>query len=100
MRLAMTQVSGRRADQLGNLMAVLEFGTVDLDHRARVLEQHLGRSFHDPGFTRTRRSQEQKVPDGPSGRVHPRQVHLVDVNDLLDRLILPYDHSTESGLQL
>ena len=39
MRLAMPQVSGRRADQLRDLVAVLELGAVDLDHRAGILYQ-------------------------------------------------------------
>jgi len=40
-RLAMSQVSGRRADQFGDLMAVLELGAVDLDHGMSVPYQCL-----------------------------------------------------------
>src|SRR5678816_1211042 len=100
MRFAMSQISGRRTDQLGDFVAVLELRAVDLDDRARVLEQYFGGSLDDTGFARTRGAQEQKVPDRTSGRVHSRQMHLVDVDDLLDRLILPYDHPMESRLQL
>src|SRR6476620_5813707 len=100
MRFAMSQVSGRRTDQFGDFVAVLELGAVNLNDRARILEQYFSGGFDDSGFARTRRTQEQKVPDWTSGRVHPSQMHLVDVDDLLDRLILPYDHSMESRLQL
>ena len=34
LRFAMAKVAGRGADQLGNLMAVLEFGAVDFEHGA------------------------------------------------------------------
>ena len=39
MGLAMSQISGRRADQLGDFMAVLELRAVDLDDRPRIPEQ-------------------------------------------------------------
>src|SRR5260370_4710816 len=39
MGFAMAQVAGRRADQLGNFVAVLEFSAVDLDHGARIPEK-------------------------------------------------------------
>ena len=52
MGLAMPQVSGRRADQLGDLVAVLELGAVDLDHGAGIAGEALGHGFHGPGFSR------------------------------------------------
>ncbi len=36
MRLAVTQISGRRSDQLGNLVAVLKLSAVNLDHGAGI----------------------------------------------------------------
>ena len=36
MRLAMSQVSGRRTDELRNFMTVLEFRAINLDNRARI----------------------------------------------------------------
>ena len=36
MRFAMSQISGRRADQLRNLVTVLEFRAIDLDDCARI----------------------------------------------------------------
>ena len=95
----MSQVSGRRTDQLGDLVAVLELGAVDLDDRARILQQRLGGRFDDAGLSRAGRPQEQEVPDRAARGAHPRQMHLIDVDDLLDRLILPDDHPPEVGLQ-
>ena len=51
MRLAMSQIAWRRADQLGDFMAVLELRAIDLDDRARILHQRLGCRFHDSGFS-------------------------------------------------
>ena len=99
MRLAMSQVSGRRADQLRDLVAVLELGAIDLDDRARILQQRLGGGFDDAGLARAGRPQEQEIPDRTAGRAHPRQIHLIDVDDLLDRLILTDDHSAQAALE-
>ena len=35
----MSQVSGRRTDQLGDFVAVLKFGAIDLDDRPRIFHQ-------------------------------------------------------------
>ena len=91
MRLAMAQVSGRRADQLGDLVAVLKLRAVDLDHRAAVAHQALRRGFHQPRLAGAGRPQEQEVADRPSRARHARQIRLINVNDLLDRLVLADD---------
>ncbi len=57
MRFAVPQVSGRRTDQLGDFMAVLELGATDLDYCSRILQKSFGcastvRVF---GVTRLRR---------------------------------------------
>jgi len=51
MRFAVSQISGRRADQLGNFVTVLELGAVDLDHRVSVAKQNLGGSLDDVGLS-------------------------------------------------
>src|SRR5437868_12638847 len=91
MSFAMTQVSGRRANELGDLMTVLKLGAVYLDHRAGVLDQCFSRSLDNPRFPGTRRSEEQKVADRAARSAHAREVHLIDVDNLLDRLLLPHD---------
>src|SRR5229473_6595065 len=91
MRLPMAQVSRRRTDQLGDLVTVLEFGAVDLDHGACIANQALGGSFHQPGLTRTGRAQEQEVADRSARTVCTGQVHLVSAYDHVDRFVLPDD---------
>ncbi len=94
MRFAMPQVSGRRADQLGNLMTVLEFRAIDLDDCARIAHQRFGGRFHDAGLAGSRWSQKKEVPDGTARRRHSRQIHLINIDDLLDSFILPDDHAS------
>src|SRR5713226_9520051 len=91
MGFAMPQVSGGRADQLGDLMAVLELRAIDLDDRARVAHQALRRRLHQAGLSRARRAEKQEVSNRPPRTAHPRQVSLINVNDLLNRFILAYD---------
>src|ERR1700681_4958808 len=95
MSLAMSQISGRRADQLGNLMTVLELRAIDLDHCTGVLQQRLSGSLYDPGFARPGRAQEQEIADGTPGGAHTGQMHLIDVYDLLNCLVLSDDHPAQ-----
>ncbi len=88
-RFPVPEVARRRPDQLGDLVRMLKLRAIDLDARARVAEQRLGQSLDDPGFPRTRRSQEQEVAHRASRRVQPGQEHLVDFYNLFDGLILP-----------
>ena len=99
MRFAMSQVSGRRADQLRDLVAVLKLGAVDLDDRARILQQRFGGGFDDARLAGTGRTQEQEVSDRTARGAHARQMHLIDVDDLLDRLILSDNHPAQAGLE-
>src|SRR5579875_4028755 len=88
MRFAMAEISRRRADQLGDFVAVLKLGTVDLDHRALVAEQCLGRGLHRTRLARTGRPQEKEVAYRAAGSRKPGDMHLVDVDDLLNGLLL------------
>src|SRR5712692_10191767 len=99
MRLAVSQVSGRRTDQLGNFMAVLKLRAVNFNHGARVAYQALRRRFYQPRLAGTGRAEEQEVPDGTSRPVHSRQIHLVDVNDVIDCFVLPYDPLVQVSVQ-
>ena len=100
MRFAMPQISGRRADQLGDLMAVLELGAIDLDDRARILDQRFGCRFDDAGLAGSGRPQEKEVADRSSGSAHPGQIHLINIYDLLDRLVLADDVAVERLFQI
>ena len=91
MRLAVPQISRRRADQLRDFVRVLEFGAVHFDHRARIAEQHFGRSFDHARLARARRPKEQQIPHRPSRRVQPRAKHLVQIHHRLHRFVLPHN---------
>ncbi len=90
----MPQVSGRRADQLGNLVAVLEFRAVDLDDRARIAHQRLSRGFDDACFAGSSWPQKEEVSDGAARGRHSRQIHLINIDDVLDSFILADDHAS------
>ena len=91
MRLAVPQISRRRADQLRNFVRVLKFRAIHLDHRARIAKQHFRRRFHDARLARTGRSQEQQVPHRTSRRVQAGAKHLVQVHHGLHRFVLPHN---------
>src|ERR1700756_2387309 len=88
MRLAMPQVTWRRANQLRNLMRMLEFRAVDLDHCPRVLEKYLRRRFHNARLTRSRRPQKEQGPARPPRRVQAGTEALVQVDQRLHALFL------------
>ncbi len=85
---AMPQVSGRRADQFGNLMAVLKLGAVDLDHRARIAYQRFRHGFHRARFARAGGPEEEQASGRPSRARHARDKGLVDIDDLANGVVL------------
>ncbi len=98
--LAMSEVSRRRTDQLGNFVRVLKLGAIDFNAGARVSEQSLGHGFDHAGLARTGWSEEQQVAHWASGRVEARKEHLIDLYDLFDRLILSHNAATKGGFKL
>src|SRR5882762_11834581 len=99
MRLAVSQVSGRRADQLGNFMAVLKLSAINLYHGARIAYQALRCRLHQPRLAGTGRAQEQEVPYRTCRTVHSREIHLIDVYDVIDCLVLAYDPLVQVRVQ-
>jgi hypothetical protein len=81
-------------------VAVLKFGTVDLDERSGTTKQNLGRGLDDSGFTGTRRAQEKQVTDWTTWHVHARQVYLVHVHDALDGTLLSDDLAQEPAFEI
>src|SRR5262249_1876116 len=100
MCFAVTQISGRRSDELGDFMAMLELRAVDLDHRSRVSCQGFGSSFHQSRFSGSGWSQEQEIANRPARANHARQVRLVDVDNLLNRFILTHNLAAKTGLKI
>src|SRR5271166_2024056 len=100
MGFTMTQITGRRADQLCDLMRMLELSAVNLDAGARITKQRLRHGLDDASLAGPRRSQEKEISDRPAGRVQSRKEHLMDFGDLLDSGILSYDPAPKGGLKL
>src|SRR5437868_4292990 len=100
MGFAVAQITGRRTDQLSDLVAVLEFGAVDLDAGARVTEERLRHRLDDPGLTRASGAQEKQVSYRTSGRIQTRQKHLVDLGDLLNGIVLSDNLAPQKGFKL
>src|SRR5581483_10779882 len=95
-----SEVSRRRADQLGNLVTVLELGAIDLDAGSCVSEERLGHCFNDSRFARTRRPEKEKIAYRTSWRVQPCQKHLVDFGHFLDGVVLTNDPAAEIPFKL
>src|SRR5580658_1469786 len=91
MSFAVAEVARRRPDQLGDFMTVLELGTVNLHNCMGILDQRLSRGFHGAGLTRPRGAEEEKVSDGPSGRSHAGEKHLIDTDNLPNCFLLSND---------
>ncbi len=100
MRLAVSQVSRRRTDQLGNLVRVLKLGAIDLDAGAGIAEQRFGHGFDHARLAGTGRPQKQQVAYRPSRRVQPGQKHLVDFGYLFDGLFLADDLAAQGGFEV
>src|SRR5450432_3724165 len=99
MGFTMTQIAGRRANQLRDFVAMLKLSAIDLDDRAGILHQCLGGGFDDASLARTSRSKKQEIADRAPRRAHSSQMHLINVDDLLNRLILANDQPFQVGFQ-
>src|SRR5882762_4393229 len=91
MRFAMTQIAWGRANQLGNLVRVLELRAIDLYDRTSIPKKDLSGRFHNAGHSRTGRTEEQQIAHRSAGRVQSCTKHLEHVNKGLHALFLPYN---------
>src|SRR5262249_27723396 len=98
--LTMSQIPRRRPDEFCDFMAVLKFGTVNLDERSGTTKQNLGGGLDDSGFTGTRRAQEKQVTDWTAWHIHACQVYLVHVHDALDGALLSDDLAQQPTLEV
>src|SRR5207249_12137826 len=62
------QISRGRADQLGNLMRMLKFRAINLDHRTGFAKENLGSRFHNARLSRAGWPEKQKIPYRAAGR--------------------------------
>src|SRR5258707_598039 len=100
MRLAMSQISGRRSDQFGDLVAVLKLRAVDLQQGARLAEQRLRHSLHHASLAAAGGAEEKEVADRASRRMQPSKVNLIKRGYLLQRRLLTDDTAPQIAFKL
>ena len=100
MSLAMSQVSRRRTDQLGDFVGVLKLSAIDLDAGAGIAEQSFGHGLDHPRFARAGRPQKQQVAYRTSRRIQSGQKHLVDLGHFFDGLVLTDDLAAKGVVKL
>src|SRR5260370_21872204 len=100
MSLVVSQGAGRRPDQLGNHVGVLEFSAIDLDAGTGVSEKRLGHGFDHTCLTRASRAQKEQISHRASGSIQASQKHLVNLNDLFDSLLLADKTAAERRVKL
>src|SRR5260370_15695926 len=84
----MTEVARRRANQLGDLMTMLELRTVDLDDGLRIPKQHLSSSLDQSRLATACRPQEKQIGQGAARSSKTRPVYLVDPRQLPNGAVL------------
>src|SRR5262245_17448754 len=96
----MAEVSGRRADQLGDLMRVLKFAAIDLNHRVSITEKRFRRCLNDTCLPGAGGPQEQHGPNRASYRIHPCQEDLIEIAHLSNGLLLSHNARAETLREL
>ena len=100
MRLPVSQVSRRRADQLRNFVRVLELRAIDLDAGAGVPKSDSAIASTTRVLPEPVGPRNKQVPYRTSGRVQTGQKHLVDLRNFLDGLVLADDLAAKSAVKL
>src|SRR6185436_613262 len=75
--LAMSKISWRRTDQLGDFVRMLKLGTIDLYHRVRIGEQNFRGGLDHASLAGTGWTKKQHGADRPVDRIHSGQKYLV-----------------------
>src|SRR5215467_9479948 len=99
MRLPMSEVPGRRSDQFGDFVGMLELGAIDLDASAAVSKQSFGHGLDHTRLARSGGPEKQQVSHGTSRRIQSRQEHLIDLHYLFDCLVLSHDPATKGAFE-
>ena len=100
LRFAMAQISGRRADQLGDLVLHLELAAIDLENVLLAAVQDFGQRFDGLGLARSGGAQQQKHAHRAAFRSETRLEHLNVGNDDLGRGRLSHDLLRQNGGQI
>src|SRR6267143_497374 len=99
MCLAVAQVSWRKPHQFCDLMGMLEFSAVHLDHRAGVPKEDFRGGLDDPRLPGPRRAEEQEAPYGAPWRVQAGSKDLVQIDHRLQCFSLADDFRTQRLLK-
>src|SRR5437016_12465938 len=91
MGLARAEIAGRRTNQLGNLVRVLELRAIDLYDRASIPQKDLRGSFHNPRLSGAGWTEKQQVAYRAAGRIQSGTKHLKHANQGLNTPFLPND---------
>src|SRR5260370_38358490 len=99
-RLAVTKVSWRRANKLGNLVRVLEFGAVDLHDRVHIGKEYFGRRFNYTRLAETGRTKKQHRPDWAIRWIHAGQKNLVEAAHAPDSTLLTNNARSQAVFEI
>src|SRR5579859_5115406 len=91
MSFAVAKITRGRADEFGNFVGVLEFGTVDLDDHARVAKKNFRGGFDDAGLARASGPEKKEIANRAAGGVQAGAEDLIEVNESLHAFLLADD---------
>ena len=81
-------------------MAVLKFGAVNLDARARIAKQRFSDGFNHARFTAAGWTKKKKIAYRAPWRVQPGQKHLIDFYDFFYGRVLANNLAAESSFKV
>src|ERR1700730_5877648 len=100
MRLPVSEVPRRRADKLGNFVAVLKLSAVYLDISTCVAYKRFGHGFYQPGFSRPRGSKKKQVSNRTSRTGHTGPERLIDIHNLIHGFFLADNQLPQIAVKL
>src|SRR5262245_32884418 len=96
----MAEVAWRRADQLGDLVRVLEFRAINLNDRVSVSEEHLRGSFDHVSLARSSRSEKQHGSERSVWAGHTGLKYLVYGSEVANGSLLSNYAMTKPRLEV
>ena len=98
--LAVTKISRRRTNELGNLMRVLEFGAVNLHDGVYIGKEHFGGRLNYARLAGTGRAKEQHRPDWAIRWIHAGQKNLVEAAHAPDGTLLTNNACSQAFFEI
>ena len=91
MRLAVAEITRRRADEFSNFVRVLELGAIDFNNQARISKKDFRGGFHNARLAGAGGTKKEQIADGAAGRVEAGAEDLIEVNERLHAFLLAND---------